>query len=781
MRAEWIFMAVAAGACFGPALADERVDFVLQDRLHRPEPFAESRLQLNPPSFRWLAVPGAEAYRFEWSRHADFRESETTISVQPFLRPLEPLEPGVWHWRTRVESPIPGEWSAPEHFEIPASLPRWPVRPWSDYLDRIPADHPRAFVSRADLPALRARAGQLNARVETWKQRVRARLEKPYVLADYEAKVPAGAADRPPDHPDRKLLIWASKEAAYDLARPIGEGAWLWLATGDPYFRDAVRRRALLAAQMDPAGFISERFSDFGNAAMVAHLGLAYDFLHDQWTEEERSIIRRALAVRARPIFERMAGASQHLMRGHDWQHAYLDALIGALALYGEEPAAAGWVELGLRTFTSFYPWFGGNDGGSFEGVKYYHGTELMPHLNTLDFFRTAFGLPLDEGNPWFRATPYYLLYGFPPRSVWARLGDTLTGQADGADDAPEPGGRARLAANRMAALYGNGHAAAYAAALPEGDVGIGFGEPLRWSEFPAVPPLSLETLPPARLFADIGAVFTHSAYTRPEDNVRFVFHSGPYGAFGHGHADQNSFHIIAYNEDLLIDSGYFTPAGDPHRQHWSVQTRAHNTLLVDGTGQPYGDNRGHGRVRHYEAHDRWVYWIGAAEHAYPDAPLERFDRHVVWLRGDDVETYVILDDVRAAAGAPRRFDWLLHAANRMEVDADARRIVARGERGEAVVTLLEPTGVQFQQDDDFGGHPAVYWRRGKNFPLPNQWHLKATTAPVNATRFVAVIQVSKTGVAKPPVRVLSDGVETAGWRVRFDETARRLLISPAP
>lgn len=781
IRCGLMVVAAATGIFAGLARAAERVDFVLQDKLYRPEPFAESRLQLNPPSFRWLAVPGAQVYRIEWSRHADFSDKETTTSTQPFFRPLTPFEPGAWYWRTRVESPTLGKWSAPERFELPASLPRWSLQPWAEYLARIPAGHPRAFVNQADLPALRARAAQLGARLETWKQRVRAWMEKPYSLADYEAKVPSGAADRPAGHPDRKLLIWASKEAAYDLVLPIGDAAWLWLATGDPYFRDATRQRTLLAARMDPEGFISERYSDFGNAAMVAGLGLAYDFLHDQWSAEERTLVRRALAARARPIFERMAGTSQSLMRGHDWQHAYLDALTGALAVYGEEPAAAGWVETGLRTFTAFYPWFGGNDGGSFEGMKYYHATELVPHLKTLDFFRTAFGLALEDGNPWFRATPYYLIYAFPPRSHWARLGDTSTGQTDAGDDPDQPRGRARLAANRMATLYDNGHAAAYAAMLPDDDTGFGVSEFLRWSEPTTVPPLPLSTLPPARLFADIGAVFTHSAYTRPDDNVRFVFHSGPYGAFGHGHADQNSFHIIAYNEDLLLDSGYFTPAGDPHRQQWSVQTRAHNTLLVDGTGQPYGDNRGHGRVRHYETHERWVYWIGAAEHAYPDAPLERFDRHVVWLRGDEVETYVILDDVRAAGGTPRRFDWLLHAARRMEVDEQAQRIVVRGERGEAVVTLLEPAALRFQQDDDFGGHPAIYWRRGENFRLPDQWHLKATPAPTVEQRFLAVVQVSRLGTEKPAVVSTASGVHTAGWKLRFDEAGRRMSVLPAP
>lgn len=285
-------VAAATGIVSGLARTHERVDVVLQDKLYRPEPFAESRLQLNPPSFRWLAVPGAQAYRIEWSRRVDFSDKESTTSNQPFFRPLAPFEPGSWYWRTRVESPTSGEWSVPERFELPASLPRWPLQPWDEYLTRIPAGHPRVFVSQADLPALRIRAAQLGSRMEAWKVRVRAQLEKPYLLSDYESKVPAGAAGKPAGHPDRKLLIWVSKEAAYALVSPIRDAAWLWLATGDTYFRDAACQRTLLAARMDPDGFICERNSDFGNAAMVAGLGLAYDFLHDQWSAEERALIR---------------------------------------------------------------------------------------------------------------------------------------------------------------------------------------------------------------------------------------------------------------------------------------------------------------------------------------------------------------------------------------------------------------------------------------------------------------------------------------------------------
>jgi hypothetical protein len=39
------------------------------------------------------------------------------------------------------------------------------------------------------------------------------------------------------------------------------------------------------------------------------------------------------------------------------------------------------------------------------------------------------------------------------------------------------------------------------------------------------------------------------------------------------------------------------------------------------------------------------------------------------------------------------------------------------------------------------------------------------------------VLQISKRGVSKPAVHAVSGGVETAGWRVRLPEDARRLQI----
>ena len=767
-----------AGLAVGISLAAQTPDALLQGRPVRPEPFAQSPLQFNPPTFRWPAAEAATAYRVELSRDPAFTAPQVSVVTAPFYRPSQPLDAGVWHWRVRAGQPASGLWLGAESFTLSADLPRWPLPDWAELLRRIPAGHPRCYVTSAEIAAWRSGAHPLPAALAGRMEKVRAALARPFSLEAYVARTKV-AGDTPEQ--ELKRRIWESKGAARAVSQPAADAAWLWLATQDRSWLEAAKARALQAADLDHAGFLSAASSDFGNAALVENLGLCYDLLYAEFSPAERLQLRTAITVRARVIFDQMQNASQDLMRAHNWQRVFLSGMTGALAIYGEDPVAEKWVTLGLETFVAMYPWFGGKDGGSHEGTRYYHATEMLSSLDTLDFFRAAFGLRLDEGNPWFRANPYYLLYSFPPGDIKAQLGDSNEGDEDEGDDRPTPGGRARAAALRMAQLYGNGHAAAYAAAITDDNyASLTIAELLRWPLTDTVAPQSLAALPSARLFADIGTVFTHSDYTQPENNVRFVFHSSPYGGFGHGHADQNSFHVIAYGEQLLLDSGYYTPAGDPHRQKWTVQTKAHNSVLVDGKGQSYGDTRGYGRITHFEDTTGWTSMAGSAGTAYREVPLDRFDRHVVWLKNAATPTFVVIDDLAAAGDRPRSFDWLLHAARRMSIDTAGRRVLVSGEKGEAAVTFVAPAALTFRQDDQFDA-PAVYWRNHQRTPLPDQWHLKASAGPAVRMRFVTVIQISRPGGAKPALRAVADGVETAGWRVRLPEGQTRLQIQKIP
>jgi hypothetical protein len=159
---------------------------------------------------------------------------------------------------------------------------------------------------------------------------------------------------------------------------------------------------------------------------------------------------------------------------------------------------------------------------------------------------------------------------------------------------------------------------------------------------------------------------------------------------------------------------------------------------------------------------------------------LARFDRHVVWLKGDEEQTYVLIDDVVTTGGEAREFGWLLHAPMRMEIEAGSRRVDVRGVRGQARATFLTPMDLQFTQTSGFE-HVPKEEGRADGAVFPDQWHLTAMTTGRSAEqRFVTVIQVMRIGSDYPALESLVDGVSAAGWRVRLPEGARRVVVEKA-
>ncbi len=734
---------------------------LVQDAVEFPEPHTRTMLRVNPPTFRWPGTKSASRFAIELARTADFRGAKAVEVNGAFWRPLKPLEPGLWHWRVR---PAGGAWLPAVSFRIAADLPRWDIPDWNVLMARIPKGRPRLTLRPEQVAAYREKAaGPLREAVREWVKRV-----EPLLGADLEPtrKKRAAAAPTGDEREDRlragKVKTWDAKGYAHRLMDPVEDLCWLWMVTGDARFAAEAVRRVMIAARMDPEKELSDRTSDFANARIVSSGAIAYDMLYDRLSPAGRDAIRRMIVARAAPIFRKIAGG--RLFSAHGWQRAYMEAMMGALAVYGDAPEARALVELGLKAFVALYPWYGGLDGGSAEGVNYYTCCDMLSSLEARDLFDAAFGLDFARDNPWYRNNPYYLIYAIPPGGIRSRFGDV---NPDSLMSLPMP--THRLAALRMASLFNNGFAADYARRLPEGNGGERLAS-FRWEPFAAVRPAPLESLPPARAFRDIGMVFMHSNLARAEENVRLEFRSSPYGSTGHSHSDQNSFHIIAFNEPLLLDTGYYTSAGDRHHAGWARQTKAHNTILVDGLGQGREDGNGPrfaGEITRFEQNDAWVYAAGSAAGAYKEVPLARFDRHLVWLRGKDVQAYVIIDDLTAADGKPHRFDWLLHAAREMRLDAEAGRITVTGEKAEARVALFATGPLQMSQNDRFDPPPEK-WRADRKSSMPNQWHLAVSAPPAPALRYVAVIQVGRPGFAPLEVSPADASAKVGRWTVRL-------------
>jgi hypothetical protein len=173
-----------------------------------------------------------------------------------------------------------------------------------------------------------------------------------------------------------------------------------------------------------------------------------------------------------------------------------------------------------------------------------------------------------------------------------------------------------------------------------------------------------------------------------------------------------------------------------PHHAEWTRRTKANNCILVDGAGQLVRDDKAAGRISAFRHQKALTYVCGDAAAAY-GGKLTRFLRHVLYLRPG---VFAVLDDL--AAPQPARFDWLLHAFDRMTVDGSAATVVS-ARRGATLTAQLHcEGGLAFSQTDRFDtpfneGNPPEY-REERD----NQWHFRAATKSAAAETQIAALLV---------------------------------------
>jgi hypothetical protein len=370
---------------------------------------------------------------------------------------------------------------------------------------------------------------------------------------------------------------------------------------------------------------------------------------------------------------------------------------------------------------------------------------------------RNATGLDLFE-KPFFRTHRDFILYGCPAFGLKAPFGDI------GLKDRPGNNDRTR-SVRIMATLaeeLGDPYAAWY--------VSCGNGESERTHRVRVIVPRAKKVtpkaptdLPPAKCFRDTGWALFHTDLASADD-VFFAFKSSPYGSVSHSHADQNSFVLSIGERRLLTDSGYYAGYGSPHHLGWYKQSKAHNTILVDGRGQLVNSIKAGGHITHFANSGEIDYVVGDAQAAY-GVLLERFDRHVVFLRPN---VFVVFDDIVAAQ--PARMDWLLHAPKPFKVDETVRALVTRNGNARCRVHLFGPREMTFSVTDRFDPAPpgpASTWNTERYLP---EHHFKAHACEAaKETKFLATVAVGRKGRA--PLFVEDDawlGVETPAGAAFF-------------
>ncbi|MBM4084189.1 MAG: DUF4962 domain-containing protein, partial [Planctomycetes bacterium] len=448
----------------------------------------------------------------------------------------------------------------------------------------------------------------------------------------------------------------------------------------------------------------------------------AYDYIHPLLSEAERAKCREVLAARMQQLYRalREIPFETSPFRSHTMGWYVPDLTEACLAMAGEAPVEE-MLDYCLRQFWSpYYPPFGGEDGGWSDG-PYYWGWYWNVYARLCAVVERATGATVGD-RPLTRNAPLYKLYGNPPYSKMSPFGD---GQAFPADK-PQ-------AMYVLGAWLRNPYALWYAEQMgfrPSG---------LTAFLFPAgeLKPRPPDDLPQARCFRDAGLVAMHSALADGPRNVQVLLRSCPFGSISHGYADQNAFVLHAFGEPLAIASGYNDLANSPHERLWARLTKASNGITVDDEGQPPQDAAARGRIAAFATNDYAHYALGDACAAYKGR-LERFDRHVVFLqpRDGDEAMVVIADDL--ASPKPARFQWWLHALEKMAVDDAAGRVTIQRAAARLRVQFLAPSGLRFEQTGKF---PAPPNESVKGKAYPDQWHLTAhADEPATRRQFVTVL-----------------------------------------
>ncbi len=124
-------------------------------------PADKSIVEVNPPALTWIHEKGATGYDVQWSPGEDFVQATKVENVKwPVYTHHQTLTPGRYWWRYRIHGAdgVSG-WSKARSFAVPATAVEFPKPTLEMLRRRVPKDHPRVFVTAAELPKLREYAG----------------------------------------------------------------------------------------------------------------------------------------------------------------------------------------------------------------------------------------------------------------------------------------------------------------------------------------------------------------------------------------------------------------------------------------------------------------------------------------------------------------------------------------------------------------------------------------------------------------------------------------------
>ena len=719
-----------------PAAAAAANESVHEKYLSDPYPRQGDIICINPVPLKVpLSMMQTEFMQFQMSMDSHFEDS-TVITSEPaawnIFNAHKELAPGTWYWRFRGIT-ADGEtlpWSGTFTFSIAEDIPVFVTPPYDVFRNNIPEEGFRLYCFLEDsLPGAR-KAMRRHAEFES-------------MIADSRTAL---ASDfRNDTLPFRRIT------QIYDMNQNLYT-AYMMLQR-DIYADKMVQNIRCLLRTVPDMAVIS---NDFKAGELMYALALAYESCHDRFSDDELKQIEDLMLLTLRTHEPRIRENEVDMFfDNHFWQFTFRHMLQGALVLCDRYPEAEEYLEYSYELWTGKAPAAGFNrDGNWHNGTSYFSANAvslgyvamLFSHLTGTDFFQ----------HPWYRNSGIGVAYSWLPGSMSAGFGDGHEQMN------PKPLRIRSAYADMLARETGDPYAAWYSSLndryLDETEtrfyrMACGKSRPAN-AELPA-------DAPEAVWFEDSGEFLSNSDLRDPDRNLSLSFRSSPFGSGSHTHSNQNAFNLHYRGMPVYRSAGHYMNFQDPHNLLQYRHTRGHNTVLVNGIGQPF-TSRAYGQILETVADDGFAYALGDASHAYcgisedpmwiekmassgveqseengfGKTPLKRFLRYIAMLGDDKVLVY---DELEASEAA--EWNWLLHSPVRFDIEGNVLYAENPEHGFHARTALFSTDSLEVSQTDRYWAPVnETVAQRGEDFTP--EWSLAAKTAPLKKVRILALIQV---------------------------------------
>ncbi len=705
--------------------------------------------QQNPPDFTWPYVEGTGVtYDLIVCNDEDltdvaYRRDGLTVNYYNFDTPFEAGKAYWWSVRYHINGET-STWSDARRLRISLDAVPFTVPSGGEITARVPEGHPRIWTTPENLEEFRSYAKQGTGL--TVFNKIKSSVTLGYSVSEPARKEPDEFANET-ELQQYKMQVLHTAEQYYNNV--LSAALVALIDPSQTQYRDyAVKGLVDISGWDYENGSTCYNYQDQAHRAIAYNCAIAYDWLYEYLTDEQRETVLAMVAGRTDDMAYLTDSLKKNPFDSHGWTAlGYIGIL--SLATSGDIPESAGRLQELVPMFAALLPPWSSEDGGWSQGTDYWQ-YSTGSNREFMDVLYLGGILDLNQ-KAWVRNEYKWPLYAYPAGSTGA-FGD--------GSNRVKPS-QYTVSSMSKAALFTQNPVAKWiyeqVGEINTSDKSAYYTMPVE--DMAAQAPVGYAK---GTSFDDIGWAAMHSDLM-DEDRVSLFFKSSPYGSFNHSHADQNSFIISAYGENLAIQGGYYDSYNSNHDKNFTRQTYAHNSVTIDGGhGQPIHDFTATGELTQFVTHTDFDAATGDATEAYQSLQAEeasklgRFKRHIIYVRPD---VYVVIDDLQAADGKQSSFEWWLNAEQPPAVDGN-RAVITQND------AVLEAT-VQYPQDvtstvynNTFSGPDGIeYPAQGSYANKPKHSRVCFATPETAGTKMVTTMSVHKTSeTAKEAEVTYGDG-----------------------